>query len=157
MDEVQLREQLARSLGWRDAHATFEDAVDGVPPGDRGRRAAGFPHTLWHLVEHVRIAQADLLEFCRNPSYEEMTWPEAYWPASDGPADEAEWKGSLDQVRADRESLAALTCDASTDLTGSIPHGTGQTYLREVLLALDHTAYHVGQMVMLRRLLGNWD
>jgi uncharacterized damage-inducible protein DinB len=155
MDEI-VREHIAKALAWKDAHATFDDAVEGLPAAQRGQRVEGFPHTMWQLVEHVRIAQADLLDFSRNPTYQEMEWPGDYWPKEAGPADEREWRRSVERVREDREELARLARDTAIDLTARIPHGSGQTYLRELLLAADHTAYHVGQMVVLRRLLGSW-
>ncbi|MEX2584385.1 MAG: DinB family protein [Gemmatimonadota bacterium] len=157
MNESLLREELAKAIGWKAAHATLEDATAGVSPSDRGVRAPGFPHTLWELLEHIRIAQADLLDFCRNPSYAELKWPNEYWPDELAPPSDAAWEESLRRIQADRESLQELTLDPQFDLTGRIPHGSGQTYLRELFLAIDHTAYHVGQMVAVRRLLGSWE
>jgi len=158
--EAQWRTAVARPLAWREAHATFDDAVADLPAELRGRRVAGFPHSAWELVEHVRITQRDILDFCRDANYEEAHWPDDYWPKrAEPPSDEA-WEQSLADYRADRDALAALTNDAERvpDLHAAIPppHGSGQTYLREVLLVADHTAYHVGQLVMLRRQLGAW-
>jgi hypothetical protein len=107
-------------------------------------------------VEHIRRTQRDLIEFCTSPHYREPRWPDDYWPSAPAPPDDAAWEHSLTAYRDDRDALRALTTDASRDLTAAIPHGSGQTYLREVLLALDHTAYHVGQLVAVRRLLGAW-
>jgi hypothetical protein len=103
----------------------------------------------------MRIAQRDILEFCRNPDYEELNWPDDYWPHSPEPTDEAAWDESLRQFREDRAAMQTIATEAQ-DLLAKIPHGTGQTYLREVLLVADHNAYHVGELVLLRRLLGNW-
>jgi uncharacterized damage-inducible protein DinB len=151
-----LRAQLAAILDWPDAHATFDAAVADVPPEMRGRQLDGLPHSLWQLVEHLRITQWDILDFCRNPDYQEIRWPDDYWPASAGPPSPDAWDETLRGYRADREALRAMAADASLDLFARIPHGSGQTYLRELLLVADHTAYHVGQIVAVRRLLGIW-
>jgi hypothetical protein len=154
MDESALRDHLARLLDWRDAHATFDAAVEGLPPALRGMRPPGLPHSPWELLEHLRITQRDILDFCRDPGYTEPKWPDDYWPPSPAPPAERAWDDSAAVFRADRDAMAALARDA--DLFATIPHGSGQTYLREILLAADHTAYHVGQLVLVRRLLGAW-
>jgi hypothetical protein len=151
-----LRAQLAAILDWQDAHATYDAAVADVPPEMRGRNVEGLPHTLWMLVEHLRITQWDILDFCRNADYQEMRWPDDYWPASAEPPSPDAWDESIRRYRADREALKALAADTSIDLFARIPHGSGQTYLRELLLVADHTAYHVGQVVTVRQLLGIW-
>jgi uncharacterized damage-inducible protein DinB len=151
-----LRAHLARLLDWHDAHVDFDAAIDGVPPGLRGRAPAGAPHSLWQILEHIRIAQHDILDFCVNPAYQEMQWPEDYWPANAAPPRTASWDESIAAYRHDRDRLKKLVQDPGTDLFATIPHGTGQTYLREVLLVIDHAAYHVGQLVIVRRLLGVW-
>jgi hypothetical protein len=153
---ARLREQLARLLDWQDAHASFDAAVDGLPPAQRGVRPAGLPHSPWELVEHMRLAQHDILDFCRNPRYVELAWPADYWPESAAPPTPEAWDASIAAVRRDREAFRQLVTDAAIDLFAPIPHGTGQTILRELLLAADHTAYHVGQLVLTRRLLGAW-
>jgi uncharacterized damage-inducible protein DinB len=111
---------------------------------------------LWQLVEHLRIAQADILEFCRTAKYKEKTWPDDYWPTPLGPRNAAAWTRSIAAYRRDRKALQRLTANLKIDLFSAIPHGTGQTYLREILLVADHNAYHIGQIVTLRRLLGIW-
>ena len=151
-----LRAQLAALLDWHDAHGDFETAVAGLPPALRGRTPAGLPYSPWQLVEHLRITQHDILDFCVNPAYEEMRWPDDYWPAAAAPPSERAWEDSLAAFRGDRERLRALANDRSVELFERIPHGTGQTYLRELLLVADHNAYHVGQLVAVRRLLGAW-
>ena len=153
MNEKALRDQLSRLLDWGDAHVTFDKAVEGIPPELRGRRPDGMPHSPWELVEHMRIAQHDILEFCVNPDYTEMKWPDDYWPSSAEPTT-AQWEQSLGDYRADCEALKQLATDS--DLFARIPHGSGQTFLREILLVADHTAYHVGQLVLVRRALGAW-
>lgn len=150
------RTQLADALAWHQAHATFEDAVHGLPSELRGRRAAGFPHSPWELVEHIRLTQHDLLDFCRNPEYETPAWPDAYWPKTPAPPDARAWEASVAAYGRDRTAFQALVRDPSIDLEAKIPHGQGQTYIREVLLAIDHAAYHVGQLVAVRRALGAW-
>ena len=151
-----LRAQLRRILSWQDAHVGFEKSVEGLSPKLRGARVVGFPHSAWELLEHMRITQHDILDFSRNPTYREMKWPDDYWPGSAAPGSDAAWKKSLARVRADRKALQALAADRSIDLTAPIAHGAGQTVLRELLLVADHTSYHLGQLVLVRQLLGIW-
>ena len=153
-----LRTQLARLLVWEEAHVGFDTAVDGIPPAQRGALARGFEHSPWQLVEHMRLAQKDILDFCVNPGYVHLLkWPEEYWPKTPGPADDASWEQSLADFRADREALRDLVLDARVDLFALVPTGEGpQTYLRAVLLVADHDAYHVGQLIAVRRALGIW-
>ena len=157
MNDAALREQLARLLDWQDAHASFDTAVDGLAPALRGAVPDGLPYSPWQLLEHLRIAQEDILDFSRNSEYGEKKWPHDYWPASPEPPSPDAWDRSVAAYRADREALKAMAADPSIDLFSRIPHGEGQTYLRELLLVADHTAYHVGQLVLVRRLLGAWD
>ena len=156
MNESEVRSQLARALGWDDAHAGFDRAVDGIAPEFRGRAPAGLPYSPWQLLEHLRLAQEDILDFCRNRDYRERRWPNDYWPASAEPPDAKAWDRSVAAVRRDREALRRLAEDPSVDLTAPLPHGSGQTLLRELLLVLDHTAYHLGELVVVRRTLGIW-
>jgi DinB superfamily len=151
-----VRDLLGRSLGWSDAHASFEDAVRDLPVHLRGARPAGLPHSPWELVEHTRIAQRDILNFTVTARYDKLEWPSGYWPPSPEPPEPDAWERSVAAVRKDRESLQKLARDARIDLAAVTPHGTDQTYLRELLLVLDHTAYHIGQLVIVRRLLGAW-
>lgn len=158
MDRDQaLRDHLTRLLEWRDAHTDFESAVAGLPLALRGRKPEGLPYSPWRLVEHLRITQQDILDFCRNPGYTELDWPDDYWPESDAPPSEAAWEHSVAAFRQGLAQLRALAADTSIDLFARVPHGTGQTYLRELLLVADHNAYHVGQLVTVRRLLGAWE
>jgi hypothetical protein len=150
------RDQIARLLGWEEAHASLDAAVAGLPEDARGRVPTGLPYSPWQLLEHLRIAQHDILDFCRNPAYEELSWPDDYWPAAAAPPSAAAWDESIRQFGRDRAELQALAREPATDLSARIPHGTGQTYLRELLLAADHAAYHVGELVVVRRLLGVW-
>ena len=151
-----MREQLAKSLDWGEAHVDFDKAVAGLPAELRGRRAAGLPHSAWEILEHLRIAQHDILDFARNPKYQELKWPDEYWPQRPDPPDADAWDRSIAAFRRDRDALKQLAIDPAIDLMAKIPHGSGQTYLREVLLVVDHNAYHVGELVLIRRLLGAW-
>ncbi len=151
-----IRDHLARLLDWREAHVEFDAAVDGIGPQHRGVVPDGLPHSAWQLVEHVRIAQNDILDFCANAAYREKKWPDDYWPAHPAPPSEAAWDQSIASYVRDRDALKQLVGDSKIDLAAKVGHGAGQTYLREVLLVADHTAYHVGQIVLVRRLLGIW-
>ena len=154
--DAALREQLATLLAWREAHAGFDAAVEGIPLELRGRTPAGLPYSPWQLLEHLRLAQHDILEFSRNPDHGEMKWPDDYWPDSPAPPHAEAWDQSVAAYRADREALQALARDPAIDLFAEIPHGSGKTYLREILLAADHAAYHAGELIVVRRLLGAW-
>src|SRR5262249_30895693 len=151
-----MRSQLADALDWGHAHADFDKAVKDFPPALRGRVVEGLPHSPWQVVEHLRIAQQDILDFSRNPNYQERKWPDEYWPGSPEPPDEKAWDKSVAAFRRDRAAMKRLTEDPKVKLDKRIPHGEGQTYLREILLLIDHNAYHVAELVMLRRLLGAW-
>jgi len=151
-----LREQLARFQSWREAHADFDAAVADLPPGLRGMTPPGLPYSPWQLIEHMRITQEDILDFCRNVNYQERKWPDAYWPKAAAPPDDNTWEQSIAEFRRDREALQELIKDPSCDLFARVPAGEGQTFLREFLLVADHTAYHVGQLIAVRRLLGAW-
>jgi len=155
-NEASLRTQLAKLLDWKEAHAGFDKAVDGIPPAQRGVVPGGLPYSIWQLVEHLRIAQNDILEFCVNTTYKEKHWPDDYWPESASPKTAAEWDESIAGYRRDRDRLKQLAGDLSVDLFAKIPHGSAQTYLRELLLVADHASYHVGQIVIVRRALGIW-
>ena len=155
MSELDLRDHLARLLDWEEAHVGFDKAVDGIPVDRRGALAAGFEHSPWQLLEHMRLAQADILDFCVNVNYEHsLKWPDDYWPGPTPPS-EAAWQESIASFRQSREKMKALAREA--DLTAQAPTGKGnQTYLRAILLVADHAAYHVGQLVAVRRALGIW-
>ena len=151
-----LREHLLYLLRGGDAHLHFNKAVAHLPPALRGAKPAGQPHTPWRLLEHMRIAQWDILEFSRNPRHVSPAFPEGYWPKGDAPPDAAAWDKSVAAFRADLKAMQDLVADPKTDLFTPLAHGEGQTVLREALLVADHNAYHLGQLVLLRRLLGNW-
>ena len=151
-----LREQLVKLLGWQDAHVNFDDAVEGIPPQQQGVRPEGLPYSMWELLEHMRLTQRDILDFCRDPAYKAPEWPEGYWPKAPIPPTPDAWQESVAAFRADRDAFAWLIADPTLDLYAKIPHGEGQTYLREAVLVADHSAYHIGEFVAVRRLLGVW-
>lgn len=158
MNEIgEIRDHLVRLLEWEEAHVGLDKAVDGVPPQQRGGRAPGFEHSPWQLLEHMRLAQEDILEFCINPEYEHtLNWPDDYWPSDPAPPSEKAWRDSIASFTRTREELGRLAREVQ-DLTANVPTGKGnQTYLRAILLVADHTAYHVGQLVAARRALGSW-
>jgi hypothetical protein len=157
MDQVKaLREHLLYLLRGGGAHLDFDKAVAGLPAALRGAKPPGVPHSPWRLLEHLRIAQWDILEFSRNPGHVSPRWPEGYWPEGDAPLNEGVWDRSVASFRADLTAMQDLVADERTDLVARIPHGEGQTVLREALLVADHNAYHLGQMIVVRQALGAW-
>jgi hypothetical protein len=152
-----LRTQLVKLLTSSEAHVDFEAAIQGLPAELLGKTPKGAEHSPWELVEHLRFTQWDILDFSRNPNYKAHKWPDDYWPKSPAPATAEVWNDAVKVYRADLKEFCALIEDKSTDLFAKIPHGEGQTILREALLVADHTAYHVGQLVLVRRLLGAWN
>ena len=155
-EDPRLREHLIYLLKGGGAHVHFMDAVEGFPEAKRGAFVAELPHTAWQLLEHVRIAQWDILEFSRNAKHVSPGFPEGYWPKTPVPPDDAAWKKSVEAFQHDLQELIKLVKNPKTDLCAKIPHGEGQTILREALLVADHNAYHLGQLVDLRRALGAW-
>jgi hypothetical protein len=151
-----LREQVVYVLDGGGAHAKFDEIIAGIPANLRGQKPAGLPHSLWMLLEHLRIAQWDILEFSRNSKYASPKWPEGYWPAMEAPSNAADWNASVKKFRQDLKAMQDLVKNPKTDLFAQIPWGDGQTILREALLLADHTAYHLGQMLDVRRVLGAW-
>ena len=152
-----LREHLLFLLTGEGAHAGFEAAVKDVSPRIRGLKPKGADHTPWELLEHLRIAQWDILEFSRNAKHVSPEWPAGYWPPAAEPPDDAAWDESVAAFSADLDAMAALASDESIDLYAPIPWGTGQTVLRELLLVAAHNAYHLGQLVLVRKMLGEWE
>ena len=151
-----IRAAVARLLDWEDAHAGFDKIVGGLSPKVQGQVPPGLPYSPWQLLEHLRITQEDILEFCRNPGYEERRWPEDYWPDDPSPPSPGAWKESVAAFRRDREALKQMALDPKLDVLAPVPAGQGQTYLREFLLVADHAAYHLGELVVVRRALGAW-
>ncbi|MEP6915734.1 MAG: DinB family protein [Acidobacteriota bacterium] len=153
--DQQIRQQLAKLLASEEAHAGFDAAVANVPEQARGTQPSGL-HSPWELLEHLRRTQQDILDFCRNPDYRELRWPDDYWPPTPAPPSPGAWNESIEQFGVDLTALQELAADPTIDLGAAIPHGSGQTYLRELLLVADHTSYHVGQLITVRQLLGVW-
>jgi hypothetical protein len=151
-----LRQHLVDLLTGGNAHAKFDDVVAGIPAKLRGQKPPGLPHSPWMLLEHLRLGQWDILEFSRNPKHASPPWPEGYWPPTEAPPDSAAWDTSIKKFRKDLKAVQDLVTNPKTDLHARIPWGEGQTILREVLLVADHNAYHVAQLVDVRRLLGAW-
>jgi len=151
-----LREHLVSLLKGGQAHVHFMDAIEGLPEAKRGAFAEGLPHTAWQLLEHARIAQWDILEFSRDAKHVSPGFPEGYWPKTPVPPDEAAWQKSVQSFQRDLQEMVKLVKNPKTDLYAAIPHGQDQTILREALLLADHNAYHLGQLVDLRRALGTW-
>lgn len=154
--DAALRQHLLNLLQGRGAHLDLNAALEAWPPGARGAVPEGLPYSPWQLLEHLRLAQADILDFCTNPGYEQPDWPEDYWPEDAAPPVPEAWDESAAQLRRDLQAMQDLVANPATDLFAEIPHGDGQTLLREALLVADHNAYHLGQLVMARRLLGAW-
>ena len=154
--EQSLRQHLLDLLGGGGAHAKFEDVVRNLPAKLRGTKPAKFPHSLWMLLEHLRLAQWDILEFSRNAKHISPEWPGGYWPKTGAPPNAAAWNRSIQQFRRDLKALQRLVANSKTDLFARIPWGDGQTILREALLVADHNAYHLAQLVDVRRMLGAW-
>ena len=155
----ELEKQLLALLKGGQAHAGFDKAVNDLPSELRGERPEHVPYSAWQLLEHLRITQRDILDFSTNrggAGYQPLKWPEEYWPKQAAPAEDAAWQASVDAMRRDREAFEALVQAEEADLVTPFPWGDGQTLLREALLLADHTAYHVGELVLLRRLLGAW-
>ena len=151
-----LRQNLLYLLGGGGAHAKFDAVIKNLPPKLRGAKPGNFPHSAWMLLEHMRLAQWDILEFSRNAKHVSPAWPEGYWPKTDAPASAAAWNKSIQQFRRDLKAMQALVANPKTDLFKRIAWGDGQTILREALLVADHNAYHLGQLLDVRRLLGAW-
>ena len=155
-NENLIRQQLQQLLDGRNAHLTFDDAVADFPLELINTRPPKVPYTFWHLVEHLRIAQWDILDFIRNPNYQALDWPAGYWPDPAAQATAEEWQNSLTLFRADRDQLSALIEDTETDLYAELPHAPGYTILREIMVVADHNAYHIGELAILRQVMDAW-
>jgi hypothetical protein len=157
-DQTQiLRDHLLELLRGGHGHATFDKVIEGLPANLRGARAPGLPHTVWQLVEHLRLAQWDILEFSRDKSHVSPDWPAGYWPETAAPPDDEAWEKSVDSFHKDLQATQDLVADPKTDLYAKLPWGDGQTVLREAMLTADHNAYHVAQIVSTRQALGAWE
>lgn len=154
-DQV-LRKQLKEILTWHGAHVDWKSALADLPADKRGVRPAGLPHSAWELLEHARITQRDILDFCTNRKYKSLEWPAEYWPKTPAPANDSAWENAIRSFEGDTRTMSTLIENPATDLFAKIPHGSGQTILREAVLLADHSSYHAGQLVLVRRLLGAW-
>ncbi len=155
--DASLRQHLVNLLIGGHAHADFATAIRNIPPGLRGKRPKGAAHSPWELLEHMRIAQWDILEFSRNPAHKSPDWPGGYWPGAAAPPDAKAWEKSVRAFRKDLKTMCELVADPATDLYARIPQGDGQTILREALLVADHNSYHLGELILVRRILGCWE
>jgi DinB superfamily len=155
-EQADLRKHVIYLLRGGGAHVDFDAAIAGLPAKLRGARPNGIPHTAWRLLEHMRIAQWDILEFSRDSGHVSPDWPSGYWPKGDAPPNASAWAKSVKAFRHDLKQMERLVSSPSTDLYARIPHGDGQTILREALLVADHNAYHLGELVVVRRLLNAW-
>jgi len=152
-----LRDHLLELLKGGHAHLTFEKALADLPADLRGRKAPGLPHTIWQLLEHLRLAQWDIVEFSRDANHVSPSWPEGYWPKTEAPPDAAAWDHCLESFHRDLQAMQDLVADPKTDLYAKLPWGDGQTVLREAMMLADHNAYHLGQIVSVRQALGDWE
>ena len=156
MNEESLRKHLVDVLSGHGAHIDWKGTFAGVPPKMRGVRPRGLPYSLWELLEHMRIAQWDILEFSRDAKHASPEWPAGYWPATQAPPTASAWDKSLKSFEKDLAAMKKLVSNPKTDIFAKIPHGTGQTILREAILVADHNSYHLGQALSVRRILGIW-
>ena len=152
-----LREHVVYLLKGEGAHAPFDDTIKDFPADLRGKKAKDFPHSAWMLLEHLRLAQADILDYSRNPKHKSPKWPEGYWPKHEAPPNNDAWDKSIAGFRSDLKAMQALVVDPKTDLFAVLAGTDGHTVLREAMLLADHNAYHIGQLVMLRKLFGSWE
>jgi len=152
-----IRRQIAETLDWAHASVGFDKALAGLAPELRARKAAGFPHSVWDLLEHMRIAQRDILDFCGKSGYVEKKWPDDYWPKTSAPQDDAAWNASIAAFKRDRAALQKIATNPKIDLASRVPQGTGQTYIRELMIIIDHNTHHLGQIIAVRRMLGAWE
>lgn len=155
-NDATLKNELTELINRGNAHASFEQVVKNIPFEHLGIKPNGLPYSIWRLVEHIRITQWDILEFCQNTNYKPIKWPDDYWPATDAPANEKEWDDCIAKIKADRAAFLELLNAPNADLYTAFAHGEGQNLLREALLIADHNSHHVGQVIILRRLLNDW-
>jgi DinB superfamily len=154
--DKRLRQQLAKFLDWHEAHADLSTAVNDFPTESRGKVPTGMEHSPWQLLEHIRIAMWDIVEFCRDTRHKSPAWPDSYWPKAPAPPNHEAWDESVKAIHASLDAMRKLVQDPELDLFAPLAGGSGQTLLREVLLAADHNAYHLGQLVLTRKALGAW-
>lgn len=157
MPDKAITDQLESMLTQANAHVTFDQSVENIPFEKLGLKPESLPYNIWMLVEHIRITQEDILDFSINPNYKTLKWPEEYWPHQQAPNDKGSWQNSLRQIQQDRSEFINLLKKADTDLFVPFAHGDGQNLFREALLIADHTSYHTGQIILIRKLLNDWN
>lgn len=155
-NDKQLRQQLMKMIDWHEAHVDLQAAVNDLAPELRGRVPEGLPYSAWQLLEHIRLALWDIVEFSRDAGHKSPEWPEGYWPKSAAPPDPGAWDKSVKAIQGHVEEIRKLIGEPNRDLLAPLPHGSGQTLFRQVVLIIDHNAYHVGQLVLVRKALGAW-
>jgi hypothetical protein len=155
-NQQNFREQLLNYLTGRHAHASFDDALNGFPIKLINTKPANSPYTFWELLEHIRRTQNDIVDFIQNPNYKDKSWPQDYWPAKNKKADKKAWDKSVAGFKKDFAALVKIVKNPKTDLLAKIPHGQGQTIFREAILVIDHNAYHIGEFILMRRMMGIW-
>jgi hypothetical protein len=155
-NQSRIKELLLNQFTKQKAHIGFDEAVDGLALDDVGIRPENLPHSIWELAEHIRIAQHDILDFSCNPDYQALNWPDDYWPSSRRPENQQKWENTIRSFHQDHKSMENFIRQTNNDLTEPLEHGNGQTLFGEILLIVDHNSYHIGQIVQVRRLLGNW-
>ena len=155
-ENVALIDNLVNLLNKGNAHVSLDKSLEDIPFEILGKKPRNLPYSLWQIAEHIRIAQSDILEFSKDPTYKSPKWPEGYWPVKTKPSSEEEWKKCLEQIKKDRKNFISLLKNSSDKLFTPFDYGTGQTLLREALVLADHNSYHTGEIIILRRLLDNW-
>lgn len=156
MKDQKLRDELIKALQWEDAHAGFRKAVEGLTEERLGIKTSNLPYSIWQLAEHIRITQHDIVEFSIGKDYKHLQWPGHYWPVHASPASMEDWHHTLEAIHTDRQRVIGLVGDPNHDLFAPFPHGSGQHLFREAILIIDHEAYHTGQIILIRKLLGDW-
>lgn len=156
MQDQKLRNELIKALQWEDAHVSFENAVEGLTLEKLGDTSHHLPYSIWQLAEHIRIAQHDIVEFSIGKHYKHLQWPDDYWPASASPASMENWYNTIQSVHTDRQRMIDWISDPSHDLFAPLSHGSGQHLFREAMLIIDHEAYHTGQIILIRKIIGDW-
>jgi len=157
MKDQELRIQLIKLLNWEDAHSSLEKAIQNIPFSILGKQVTGIDYTIWQLASHIHFAMHDILEFCTNSLYKAPKWPDDYWPKNNKPADIEEWENLSKNIHANNQAFTQVINNPAIDLFEPLKYGQGQTIFREIMLVIDHSSYHIGQLVLIRKILGVWD
>ncbi len=156
MDDKIIRQHLIELLQGGSAHTSLDEALKNLPPDVRDSKTGAIPYSIWELAEHIRISQWDIVEFSRNPNHTSPDWPDEYWPSESSPESDNVWNASIEAIHIDLQDMVEMVLDPQNNLLKPFSHGNGQTLMREALLLADHNAYHLGQIILIRKLLGNW-